>query len=174
MKSSAAPVSFLLAMSCVVAVAVSVAACEKSKGNEGTRKAAAGAKVDHSGSGGAHPTHGRPQLSLRMAMRELADTMAGVMGGLWMENWPVLADQARAIAEHSPVAPKDLARVKTILGGDMAAFVAQDKLVHDTAMQLSKIAQGGNVDAIMMQIVALQRGCVGCHTKFRKRIRPTP
>jgi len=160
----------------VLAVGLAFAGCDKAKSDQKKGKPVAAERGQRPGAGGAaaKQPNQKPALSLKMVMRELANTMARVMGGLWMESWPVVASQAQAIADHSLIDAKDLARIKKILGKDMAAFVAQDKLVHDTALRLSKIAPEGKVDAIMTQLVALQRGCVGCHTKFRKRIRPKP
>lgn len=104
-------------------------------------------------------------------MANLQADMTRLEQALWVEDYPMVATAARAIADHPHVPPDEAARIARVLGGDMVRFKALDGEVHDAAVRLSEHAARGEVEGVLTADAALRRGCVGCHGEFRERVR---
>lgn len=107
---------------------------------------------------------------LRPIMQQLAADFAGLSQALWMQNLPQVQRHAEAIAEHPHVAPEEMQRIQSILGGEMARFVSYDEQVHDAAVRLAEAAAQGETDEVLSELNEVQRGCVACHSEFRERL----
>lgn len=102
----------------------------------------------------------------------LAQDMDRIATGLWYENYDLIEEGARQIAQHPRIQPNELARIKTALGEQFQTFVQYDKTVHRTATTLVSAAEARNWSRVLETHEHLQRGCTGCHTAFRDRLRP--
>lgn len=153
----------------VIAVLAALSGCEKKSRDNARDKPPAGKA---SGPAGKQPAQTTAGPTLKIVMQGLGANMARLMGGLWFERWWVVEQEAKKIADHPRASKQELARIKKILGKDMPKFVAQDKVVHDAALRLHKIAGKGDTTAILRELGTIQKGCVDCHATFRKRLRP--
>lgn len=109
---------------------------------------------------------------LRPLMITLAQDMDRIATGLWHEDYDLIREGARGIAQHPKIPPDQIATIKTTLGEEFQTFVQYDKRVHATAANLVTAAEARNWSKILTTHERLQRGCVGCHTAFRDRVRP--
>ena len=104
-------------------------------------------------------------------MAGLQEDMAGLERGLWREDYDSIAARATAIAEHPTVPGPEAQAIATVLGPDMAAFKQADTDVHDRAVRIRELAEARELDGILAAKAELERGCIGCHTEFRERLR---
>ena len=109
-------------------------------------------------------------LPLRPIMLHMAAEMGGLMQALWLENYPGMAAHAGAIAGHAHISGEELARIEMELGPEMPAFEAADEAVHEASLRLRHAALEKDLDAFVEQLAEVQRGCVGCHSRFRDRL----
>lgn len=129
---------------------------------------------------GGHDTPGHPRdgtdvnaesLPLLPIMMQMQAHMAGLMQALWIESYEDMATHARAIAAHAHISPEELARIETELGPEMAAFEAADEAVHEASLRMQDAAEAEDMEAFLGHLATVQRGCVGCHSRFRARLR---
>jgi cytochrome c556 len=111
---------------------------------------------------------GQPLLPI---MQKLGSDMTALTYALMTDDHETVARSAAAIAEHAPIAPEDLARIKTELGPDMAAFEAVDESVHVASVRLHEAARAREPRLVVQRLGEVQRGCVSCHARFRERLR---
>lgn len=104
-------------------------------------------------------------------MAGLQEDVAGLERGLWREDFDSIGARATAIAEHPRVPAEEAQAIATVLGPDMAAFGQHDTRVHDQAVRIRELAGARELDGILAAKAELERGCVGCHTQFRERLR---
>ena len=109
--------------------------------------------------------------SLFTIMAGLQEDMAGLERGLWREDFDSIAARASAIADHPAVPAAEAQAIATVLGADMAAFEQKDTEVHDQAVRIRELAEARELDEILAAKAELDRGCIGCHTEFRERLR---
>lgn len=112
--------------------------------------------------------------ALLVIMQQLGTSMTSLTYGLMTDNAAVVATSAAAIAEHAPIAPKELERIHGALGGEMAEFERLDEAVHGASVQLHQAAEAGRTQDVLTRLNEVQRGCVACHVKFRERLKTTP
>jgi cytochrome c556 len=110
-------------------------------------------------------------MALLPIMRQMADDMAALQNALWLDGLDEVAARAEAVAEHAHLSADEVARVRAELGPLMAEFERADETVHDAAVRMHQAAREGNTDDLLDQLAAVQRGCVGCHVRFRERLR---
>lgn len=128
----------------------------------------------------SHPEHGHADahhadaeehaLPLRPIMLHMAAEMGGLMQALWLENYRGMAAHASAIAGHAHISGEEVVRIETELGPEMPAFEAADEAVHEASVRLQHAALERDLDAFVEQLAEVQRGCVGCHSRFRERL----
>lgn len=156
-----------------------LAGCEKAAepdppgvdpGHDAPSKSAAG--------GHEEPEHPRDHtdvsaesLPLLPIMLRMQADMAGLMQALWVESYADLATHARAIAAHAHISAAELDRIQSELGSEMPAFEAADEAVHEASLRMLDSAEAENLEAFLEHLATVQRGCVGCHTRFRERLR---
>lgn len=108
---------------------------------------------------------------LRPLMVELAQDMDRIATGLWHEDYDLIRQGARNIAQHPTISPKQIAEIKKALGEQFQNFVRYDKAVHHTATELVEAAEARNWSAVLDTHERLKRGCVTCHTAYRDTVR---
>ncbi len=121
-----------------------------------------------------HAGHSADAQTLAVVMRGLSVNMDNLMAGLWAEDWPRVALEAKAIADHPHVSDAEKKRIIGILGEEFGAFVGHDKVVHGAAVRLNEAATAKDRDAIVKELSVVQGGCVSCHSAFRERLKAPP
>jgi len=112
--------------------------------------------------------------TLKTIMGGLKSDMANVHDALWSEDYEALQSAARSVADHPHVSPNEHTRIQAALGPDFAAFAFADRAVHDAALRLSDAAKAEDLEQTLLELAAVQNGCVACHTSFRARLSVTP
>lgn len=110
-------------------------------------------------------------LPLLPIMMQMQGHLAGLMQALWLESYADMATHARGVAAHAPISAEELARIEAELGPEMAAFEAADEAVHEASLRMLEAAEAEDMEAFLEQLATVQRGCVGCHSEFRERLR---
>lgn len=128
----------------------------------------AGAAAGHD----AHESDLEPQPLLPIMMGMSAD-MTALTQALWLEDYTMLSERARHLAGHVAISDDELARIRSVLGPDMAAFEAADEAVHEAAVRMSRAADARDTDQLLSELATVQRGCVACHAQFRSRLSTT-
>lgn len=135
---------------------------------QGTALAAEQHQADH---GAEHAHKDQEALPLLPIMIRMSADMAGLMQALWMENYEEMTTHASGISAHPNISTDELARVESILGPEMEAFEAADAAVHEASVRMRDAAESADMDTFLEQLATVQRGCVGCHIRFRERLR---
>lgn len=110
-------------------------------------------------------------LPLREIMRGLETDLAAVAHGIWIGDHEVVRAAANRIAEHPRVIPEQVAIIQATLGDEFPAFVQQDKVVHDGALDLVEAVDASRTTSELFSILAgVQQGCMSCHSGFQARV----
>lgn len=109
---------------------------------------------------------------LRPLMVALGQDMDRISTGLWYENYRLIEEGARSIANHPRISPEDLATIKETLGQEFQGFVSMDKAVHGSATELVSAAEARDWSGVLTKYTELRDGCLGCHTAYRERLQP--
>jgi len=122
---------------------------------------------------GMSPPSAAPDTTkpLRPLMVGLAQDMDRIATGLWHEEYDLIRQGARGIAQHPKIPPSQLAQIKQALGEQFQTFVQYDKRVHHTATELVSAAEARDWSGILDLHERLKRGCVSCHTAYRDTVR---
>ena len=108
---------------------------------------------------------------LRFIMVGLGQEMSRIGDGLWHEDYEMIGQAARLVADHPRVTAAEMAAIKTALGDRFQSFVAFDQFVHHTAVELDSAATALDTNRILDAYGRLQNGCVSCHATFRAEVR---
>jgi len=162
-----------------IAMALPAAAC--GTGDHGATRGAVdspavartGSDSAAAGAAHAHAAAGEGEALLPI-MQRLGARMTSLTYGLMTDDRPMIVSSAAAIAEHAPIAPHDLERIRGTLGSDMAEFERLDAAVHAASVRLSQTAEAGSAQDVLARLSEVQRGCVACHALFRERLRTNP
>ena len=119
----------------------------------------------------SHTVAGEGGQALLPIMQRLGSEMTALTYALMTDDYNGVTRSAAAIAAHAPISAEELARIKTELGPDMAAFEAVDESVHVASTRLHDAAQARNLGVVVERLAEVQRGCVSCHVQFRERLR---
>jgi cytochrome c556 len=164
----------------IILLVMLYAACAGGDDDYAAEDAAAGADAAHGADAGhdgsdaahAHAESGEPQALLPI-MRQLAVDMGALQQALFAEDFATVEARAAAVAQHPHIAPDEIDRIESTLGGESAAFDSLDVVVHEAAVAMHEAAREGDTDAVLDRLAEVQRGCVACHTRFRERLRTT-
>lgn len=119
----------------------------------------------------AHRSQPDEQRLLPM-MKTLMVQMNRINTGIYMQDYRLIDTTAHNIAHHPKIAADQLAKIKQALGEDMKKFKRYDfAMVHSHADSMSLAARQENMRRVLEHYEVVQRGCVGCHTEFRDRLR---
>ncbi len=108
---------------------------------------------------------------LRPLMVDLSLDMERIHQGLWREDYVMIAQGARSIAEHPKITSEQMAAIKKALGTSFKQFVQFDVTVHEAASALADAAADENLKAVLKHRRQLQQGCISCHAGFREQVR---
>ena len=104
-------------------------------------------------------------------MRGLEAEMAAMAHALWLEDPAAVAAAAARVADHAKVRSEQMGVIQSTLGQEFAAFVHHDQTVHEAAVAVGAAAGAGAAPGdLLAGVVAVQGGCVACHTAFRARV----
>lgn len=114
-------------------------------------------------------------LPLLPIMINLEKNMTTIQAGMWRENYETIRKAADGIANHAKIPKSQLGTIKSILGPEeFKTFVADDKKVHRTSLELAEAAKQRDFEAVTERYVDLYDGCVSCHLSHRETIRESP
>lgn len=86
---------------------------------------------------------------LRPLMVGLAQDMDRISTGLWYEDYDLIEQGARGIAQHPKIPQRQIAQIEKILGEQFETFVKYDKAVHGTASELVSAAEAKDWSAVL-------------------------
>jgi hypothetical protein len=135
---------------------------------QGTAVAAEQHQADHDAE---HAHQDQEALPLLPIMMRMSADMAGLMQALWLGDYEEMTRHASGISAHPNISTDELARIESILGPEMGAFEAADAMVHEASVRMRDAAKSADMDAFLEQLATVQQGCVGCHSRFRERLR---
>lgn len=114
-------------------------------------------------------------LPLLPIMINLEQNMTTIQAGIWREDYEQIQQAAEGIGHHAKIPKSQVKTIKSILGPEeFKTFVADDKKVHRTSLELAKAAEKRNFEAVTERYVDLYDGCVSCHLSHRETIRESP
>jgi len=90
--------------------------------------------------------------------------------GIYTENYTMIEEGGRSIADHPVMTEADKKLVKSTLGEEMKQFIKYDMIVHHHADSLADAAIQKNMQKVLKHFRIVQQGCVDCHANFRERI----
>lgn len=105
-------------------------------------------------------------------MAGLAQDMARINTGIWYEDYDLMEQGGRAIADHPKIPSEQVAKIKRALDGEFPTFVQYDQTVHKTAVELTEAAADHDLADVLDAYTRIRNGCIGCHTAYRDRLRP--
>jgi hypothetical protein len=107
--------------------------------------------------------------SLKVIMGDIGEASNDLNFGIVTEDYKLIMSAANIIHDHGK--PKnDLPIIVKALGKDMPKFKANDTVVHDTALEIEKLAGTKNMEAILPLHTKMLNACVSCHSAFRERL----
>ncbi|HLS80393.1 MAG TPA: cytochrome c [Steroidobacter sp.] len=107
-------------------------------------------------------------LALRKIMKDLGAHMQTVTDGISREDWKLVEQTARLIADHPRPPMAERARILSFMGSDAAKFRAYDGKTHDAAAALAEAAKSEDGTAVIRAFEQVQLSCFGCHQEFRR------
>ncbi len=114
-------------------------------------------------------------LPLLPIMINLEQNMNALQAGIWREDYTGIKQAAEGIGNHAKIPKKQIQTIKSILGPDeFKQFVADDKTVHETALEIADAARNENLKKVTDLYGDLYQGCVSCHISHRSTIRNNP
>lgn len=103
-------------------------------------------------------------------MRLLLNDMYAIDEGIYTEDFAMIEEGGRSIADHPVMTEEDKKLVKKTLGEEMKQFVRYDMTVHHHADSIAVAAQQKEMSRVLHHYQIVQQGCVDCHTAFRRKI----
>lgn len=107
-------------------------------------------------------------LVLRGIMRDLGKRMQTVTHGIAQEDWVLVEETARLIAEHPKPPLLEKTRILGFVGTDLGKFKAHDEDTHQAARALEEAAVRRDGQRAIAAFANLQNSCLACHQAFRK------
>ncbi len=101
-------------------------------------------------------------------MKTMGQDMQNILAAINKENWSAIKQAAINIAEHPKPPFTEKVRILSFIGTDIGQFKKFDTITHDTAMELVKLAEQENGNAIIDKFAELQKSCLDCHQSFLK------
>lgn len=108
--------------------------------------------------------------TLKEIMQGLRNDLVKISDGLLVDDFAMIADGAKGIAEHPSIPPDQVTLVATELGAEMAAFKQLDTQVHDLAIQTRVAAEASNRDVVFSHYQEITASCLACHAAYKERI----
>jgi len=90
--------------------------------------------------------------------------------GVFTENYELLEEGARSIADHPVMTEEDKKMIQETLGEEFKKFVSYDIAVHHHADSMAAAAVNQDMAAVLNHYRIVRQGCVDCHADFRVRV----
>ena len=108
-------------------------------------------------------------ISLKGIMQGLLDDTKMITEGIFLENYSMIEQGAKQIAQHPQVPMETRKKLLKVLGSEMGQFKGFDMKVHNTAVSIAQAAKDNNMEAILSNYHQLIDGCQYCHESFKQR-----
>lgn len=103
-------------------------------------------------------------------MQKLLADLKTVDHGIFTENYTMIAEGAKNIADHPAMTSEDKKIIKETLGQKIKQFVAFDMTVHHHADSMRLAALKKDMQKVLNHYRIVQQGCVDCHSDYRDQI----
>jgi hypothetical protein len=110
---------------------------------------------------------------LRGIMQGLRTNVVEIADGLLMDDFAMVSNGAKGIANHPRIPPDQVQRVAAELGPEMAAFKQFDMSVHDLSLEIATAAELEDRERAISAFQNMLSGCFGCHTAYKDRVSAT-
>jgi hypothetical protein len=117
-----------------------------------------------------HGHQGDSKMSMQEVMQGLDVEMKNLTGAIIIEDYALIEQSARGIAQHPSPSGAELERIFSILGEDSNEFKSCDQAVHDLAVKLARAAERKNMKLILNIYDAMIAKTVECHARFKDRV----
>ncbi len=108
--------------------------------------------------------------ALQQIMQDLSDNLIEISDGLLTHDLELVANGAKAIAEHPQIPPEQVQLVARELGTEMPAFKQFDVRVHNLAVEIGAAASVGDRESAVSGFHRLVDGCLACHDAYKDRV----
>lgn len=109
-------------------------------------------------------------VTLKAIMQDLRNDLVKVSDGLLTDNFELMAQGARGIAEHPRIPADQVKLVAAELREEMPAFKQLDMQVHDLSLRLKSAAEAADRDIALSSYLKLIEGCIACHATYKERV----
>ena len=108
--------------------------------------------------------------TLKDIMQGLRDDLIKITDGLLVDDFELIAEGAKGIAEHPRIPPHQVKLVAAELGAEMPAFKQMDTRVHELSLQIVAAADNAEREAAYRSYQSMSDGCLACHIAYRERV----
>lgn len=109
-------------------------------------------------------------VTLKAIMQDLRNDLVKVSDGLLRDDFALMAQGARGIAEHPRIPADQVKLVAAELGEEMPVFKQLDMRVHDLSLRLKSAAGAADRDVALSSYLKLVEGCIACHVSYKERV----
>ncbi len=110
------------------------------------------------------------ETRLRTIMNELNTNMGRVVDGVMREDFVLIEQSAKRIAEHEKAPMAERKRIVGHLKERAPVFKGIDGTLHNDAVAVAEAAAGRDMEGVLQNLARVQRGCVACHSAFRAEV----
>lgn len=107
--------------------------------------------------------------TLKSIMIGLGQSMNSLNDGIFKEDYDLIQKSALKIAIH-PQPKAQLPVIAKTLGKEISQFKSYDMKVHDSAMEIAKLAKKKDMFKILESHKVIMENCVSCHKPFREKV----
>ena len=111
-----------------------------------------------------------PEGSLKLVMQGLLADTQQLTAAMLIEDFANIEKNAKNIADHPKASLATRMKLMKAMGTEMARFKANDSIVHNAAVNMTKNAQQKNIQGITDDFKTMIGGCVSCHSEFKTRV----
>ena len=108
--------------------------------------------------------------SLKLVMQGLLADTQQLTTAMLVEDFANIEKSAKNIADHPKASLATRMKLMKAMGTEMARFKANDMVVHNAAVNMTKNAQQKNIQGITDDFKTMIGGCVSCHSEFKAKV----
>ena len=108
--------------------------------------------------------------SLKLVMQGLLKNTQQLTAAMLNEDFPLIAANARVIADHPKPSMATRMKIMKSMGSDMAKFKSHDGVVHGAAVDIVTNAEQQNITGVEEHFKKMIGGCLSCHSEFKNRV----
>lgn len=109
-------------------------------------------------------------LTLKEIMQGLRNDLVKITDGLLVDDFALISEGARGIAEHPSIPANQVKLVAAELGSEMPAFKQLDTEVHKLSLAIDSAANAADLQAVYQSYQAMSEGCLACHAAYKERV----